>query len=355
VARIVVIGASGNVGSATVRALRADPRVDEIVGVARRLPPVHGDVDPRLSWHAADVVRDDLDVVLRGADAVIHLAWLIQPTHDESVTRAVNVDGTQRVLEAAARVGVGAVVVASSIGAYSPGPKDRRVDESWPTDGIPDSYYARHKAEVERLLDGFEAAQPHIRVVRLRPALIFQRSAASEIRRFFLGPLLPNPLMRPALIPIVPRTPRLVFQAVHADDVADAYRRAALDESARGAYNVAAEPVLDPDTLGRILHARPVPVPAALLRVAADVTWRLRLQPTSPGWLDLGRAVPLLDTTRVREELGWVPRHDAGDALLELLDGLRDAAGDRTPPLEPKAGGSGRWREVLRSRVGGRD
>jgi hypothetical protein len=64
--------------------------------------------------------------------------------------------GTETAFEAAARAGVRALVYASSIGAYAPGPKDRGVDESWPTTGIQSSFYARHKAEVERLLDRFE-------------------------------------------------------------------------------------------------------------------------------------------------------------------------------------------------------
>src|SRR5439155_24435787 len=107
------------------------------------------------------------------------------------------------------------------------------------------------------------------------------------------------------LIPVVPRHPRLVFQAVHSLDVGEAYRQAVVREAARGAYNLAAEPVLDPATLARILGARTVPVPARLLRGAAGVTWRLRPQPTSPGWVDMALGIPLMDTSRARTELGW--------------------------------------------------
>lgn len=348
--RIVVTGATGNVGSATLRALGADERVREIVGVARRPPDVER---PKVRWAAADVARDELEPILRGADVIIHLAWLIQPSRDESVTRAVNVEGTRRLVDAAAVAGAPAVIVASSVGAYSTGPKDRRVDESWPTGGTPTSFYARHKAEVERLLDDFEAAHPQVRVVRLRPALIFQRSAGSEIRRLFAGPLLPSALLRPGLLPIVPAAGRLVFQAVHADDVADAYRRAALDAGVRGAFNIAAEPILDPPMLARLLGARPVPIPTAVLRGAAALSWRLRLQPSEPGWIDLALAVPLMDTARARDVLGWQARHDAGATLLELLEGMRASAGDDLPPLDPQAGGLARVRELWTG-VGGR-
>jgi nucleoside-diphosphate-sugar epimerase len=347
--RIAVTGATGNVGTSLLRALEADPQVEEIVGIARRRPRVD---TGKVGWVEADVVRDDLVPLLRGADAVVHLAWLIQPSRDRAMTRAVNVDGSARVFRATADAGVPTLVYASSVGAYSPGPKHTRVDESWPTEGIPTSFYARDKADVERLLDRFEAEHAQVRVARLRPGLIFKREAATEIRRLFAGPFLPSPLVRPELIPIVPQLERLRFQAVHSDDVGQAYRLAAVRD-VRGAFNVAAEPVLDPAELGRLLGARPVPVPAAVLRGAAWLTWKLRLQPSPPGWLDMALAVPIMDVSRARAELRWEPRHTAGEALLELLDGMREGAGADTPPLDPDTTAPGRSREIATG-VGGR-
>src|SRR5436305_10171249 len=189
--RVVVVGATGNVGTSTVRALVEDPAVEAVVGLARRVPSARLD---GVEWRQADVRSCDLASHFRGADAVVHLAWLIQPSRDLDTTRAVNVDGSARVFEAVAAAVVPALVYASSVGAYSAGPKDRLVDESWPTSGIETSFYSRHKAAVERILDSFEAAHPEMRIVRLRPGLIFQREAASEIRRLFAGPFLPGTL-----------------------------------------------------------------------------------------------------------------------------------------------------------------
>jgi nucleoside-diphosphate-sugar epimerase len=228
---------------------------------------------------------------------------------------------------------VKSLVYASSVGAYSPGPKSRRVDETWPTTGTPTSFYARHKAEVERLLDRFEQERPETRVVRLRPGLIFKRGSAEEQRRYFLGPLFPRLLARPGSIPIVPDIPRLRFQAVHSDDVAEAYRLAVLGD-ARGAFNVAAEPVLDAPTLAEALGARVVRMPAAVVRAGMAATWRARLQPTPEGWLDMGLSVPLMDTRRAREELGWEARHTSVDAIRAVLEGMANADGEPTPPLE---------------------
>ena len=348
--RVVVVGATGNVGTSVLEALVDEPGVDSVLGLARRLPKLEL---PKVEWARAHVARDDLVPHFRGADCVVHLAWKIQPSRDGAALRATNVHGSMRVFLAAAEARVPALVYASSVGAYSPGPKDRRVAEDWPTGGIQSSFYSRHKAEVERILDRFEAEQPKTRVVRLRPGLIFKREAATGVRRLFAGPFLPSPLLHPRLLPLVPDLPRLRFQAVHSKDVGDAYRLAVVGD-VRGAFNVAAEPELDPPELARILDARRVRVPESVARAATSLSWRLRLQPTPPGWLDLALNVPLLDVTRAREELGWQPRRGADEALLELLEGIREGAGAPTPPLDPATSGPARARE-LAGGLGARD
>ena len=348
--RVVVTGASGNVGTSLLRALGGDPAVTSVLGLARRRPELEV---PKTTWATADVADDDLTGHFRGADVVVHLAWLIQPSHDPFAMWRTNVVGTERVLAAASEAGVGAVVCASSVGAYSPGPKDRQVDEAWPTHGITTSAYSRDKAYQERLLDLFERDHPGVRVVRLRPALTFKRIAASEIRRYFLGPLVPGSLARAGAVPVVPRVKRLRTQGVHTDDVAHAYRLAVVGD-ARGPFNLAADPVLDADSVAALLDARPVPVPARLLKAGAAATWRLHLQPVSPGWLDLALRSPLMDASRARIELGWSPSHSATQALQELLAGLREGAGADTPPLDPAAGGPLRLGE-FRTGVGGSD
>jgi UDP-glucose 4-epimerase len=348
--RVVVIGATGNVGTSVLDALGRAPLIEEIVGVARRTPDLEM---PKTRWVEADVAdRAALLDAFHGANAVIHLAWAIQPSRDEATLERINVEGSERVFEAAAEAEVPALVYASSVGAYGPGPKDRAVDESWPTTGIPTSFYSRHKAAVEALLDGFETRHPEVRVVRLRPALIFKGEAASEIRRLFVGPFLPSFLVHPRLIPVVPRIAGLRFQAVHSLDVGEAYRQAVVRD-VRGAFNLAADPVLDPERLSEALGARPLDVQPRVARALVDWSWKLRLQPSPPGWLDMALKVPLLDSARARTELGWQPRVDAVEALLELFEGMRHSAGMETPPLDRETGGPARLGE-LRSGVGAR-
>jgi UDP-glucose 4-epimerase len=349
--RVVVVGATGNIGTSVLRSLEKEERVESVLGLARRLP---GLTMPKVEWASADVVTDDLVPHFRGADAVVLLAWIIQPSRDLNKQWMINVEGSMRVAKAAKEAGVQALLYASSVGAYSPGPKDRRVDESWPTGGTPTSYYARHKAEVERRLDRFEQEAPEVRVVRMRPGLVFKKEAAEGIRRLFAGPFLPSPLIRTGLINAIPDIPNLRSQIIHSYDVGEAFRLAILNDEARGAFNLAAEPVLDPGEIGRILDARPVPVSAQVARAGARLSWQLRIQPVSEGWLDMAMSVPIMDTGRARRELGWNPERSADEALLELLEGLRTGAGLDTPPLSPKTGGPFRIREILTG-VGGRE
>jgi nucleoside-diphosphate-sugar epimerase len=340
--RIVVVGATGNVGTSVLASLILDPQIDSIVGIARRKPTIELD---KVDWVAADVVTDDLVPHFRGADAVIHLAWLIQPSRDRATTRAVNQEGSRRVFAATVQAEVPALVYASSVGAYSPGPKDYGVDETWPTDGIPTSFYSVDKAATERMLDSLEEAQPGLRVVRLRPGLIFKKEAGAGVRRLFAGPFLPTPLVRPGLLKVIPDIPDLRFQCVHSYDVAEAYRLAATTD-AHGAFNIATDPIVDPPMLAEMFGAKLVPLSGDAVRAFARWTWKARLQPTPEGWVDLALQTPLLDTKRAHADLGWEPRFTSQQALLDLLEGLRTNYGIDTPPLHPNAGGTLRWKEI---------
>ncbi|HYX83905.1 MAG TPA: hypothetical protein VE777_02950 [Gaiellales bacterium] len=133
-------------------------------------------------------------------------------------------------------------------------------------------------------------------------------------------------------MPFIPEVPRLRFQVVHTDDVADAYVRA-VTRDASGAFNVATDPILDPAELGRILGAAPLRVPVRMLRMLIWSSWRARLQPTSEGWLDMALSVPVMSTERICTELGWRPSRDAASTLLELMEGLRARSSLPTPAL----------------------
>ncbi len=332
--RVVITGATGNVGTALVERLAAEPQVGSVLGLCRRPPRW---TPAKTTWVEADVASDDLVEVFDGTDAVVHLAWLFQPTHRPDITWQANAIGTVRVLHAVARAKVPTFVHASSVGTYSPRRSLAPVDESWPTHGWPEAAYSREKAYVERALDHHEAAHPDRRVVRMRPAFIFQRGSGVQQRRLFLGPLFPTGLARPGRIPVVPDPGGLHLQTLHTEDAADAYARAVL-QPVSGAFNLAAEPVLDMPAIAACLRARTVRVPAAVARAGLSAAWHAHAVPASPQLFDLVLRIPMLDTGRARDVLGWTPRHDATAAIGAFLAGVHGEGGPTAPLSEETSG-----------------
>jgi nucleoside-diphosphate-sugar epimerase len=224
------------------------------------------------------------------------------------------------------------------------------VAEDWPTDSSPVAGYGREKAYVERLLDTFELAHPDMRVVRMRPAFLFTERAASEQRRIFAGPFVPNVAAR--RVPVLPWPSGLRFQALTTEDAAVAYRLA-ITRDVRGAFNLAAPPVLDGPRLAEALGARLAELPPTVVRAGLAIAWHLRLAPAEPGLFDLVLDLPQLDAGRARQELGWTPTSCGLDAVLAFVRGMARGAGGATAPLRPD-GARARMDELL-SGVGSRD
>jgi UDP-glucose 4-epimerase len=340
---IAVTGASGNLGTALLRRLTAPSAgVIEVRGLARRRPPEIAPYD-RVRWFSADLGEPGSEEVLAeyltGVDAVVHLAWALQPGRRPEDLRRVNVEGTRRVVRAAAAAGVQQFVHASSIGAYAAGAVGQRVTEDWPTTGIPSAQYSRDKSEAERVVR--EVAGRHGMALTIaRPTLVLQPEAGSEIGRYFLGPwvygaarLLPGAVARRLPLPL----PALAVAFVHADDVADALVRM-LDRRAQGPFNLAAEPLLDAPALARALGTVRVPVPARAVRTALQAAFAARLVPTEPGWVDIGTGAPALDTARARRVLGWTPAHRGDEVLAQFVAALGRGDGAPGPLLRPAGG-----------------
>ncbi|WP_051274933.1 NAD-dependent epimerase/dehydratase family protein [Cellulomonas sp. URHD0024] len=334
--RVVVVGASGNVGTAVLRRFSGDPSVTSVVAVARRIPS-HDPGPPYdvAQWVSVDVrgpsAVDQLTSAFAGADSVVHLAWAIQPSHRRGYLHEVNVTGTRNVVDACRRAGVRHLVVASSVGAYSPAPDDVPRSEGWATDGVPSSSYSVDKTEVERLLDDVS----DLSVARLRTALVFQRPAGQEIARYFLGPWAPKRALRGHL-PALPWPTGLRLQTVHASDVAAAYREAVV-RRVQGPFNIAGPGVLrGQDVADVVARGRVREVPPGAVRPLLTAAWHGRAVPVGPGWLDMALAAPLLDTTRAVRELDFRSQWSAVESLRDLVDGIGTGAGTASPPLRPR-------------------
>lgn len=337
--RIVITGASGNVGTALLRALQeADPS-HELVGVVRR-PPEADDAYAGVQWHALDLadrgVATSLRSTVEGADAVVHLAWGFQPTRNTEYLTRLGVGGTTAVLDATHEVGVPHLLHMSSVGAYAAGRYGERVDESWPATGIRTSPYSRDKAAAEAVLDDYELehGDSGVRITRMRPGFIVQRAAASGLMRYALPGWVPMRLV--PLLPLLPLDRTLCIPLIHADDVAAAFV-SAIERRAGGPFNLAADPPVDRDAVAEVLGAKAIQLPSGVLGTIVDLTWRARLQPIDRGWLDMAFSVPLLDTARARRELQWTPQWSSTDALADVIKGVAEGAHTASAPLRKRS------------------
>jgi UDP-glucose 4-epimerase len=347
--RIVVTGASGNVGTGVLRALARELPGAEVVGVCRR-PPTGGADYERVHWHAVDLSRPDaalrLIPAMRDADVVVHLALAVKPVLDDDYLYRANVRGSQAVLSAMTAAGVGQLVYASSLGIYAPGGGSTPVAEEWPDTGQDTSTYSRHKVVVERLLDEFERDHPDVAVSRFRPTVVVQREAAYLIRSLYLGPLVPRSalqMLRRRQLPVLPLPAGTALQFVHADDVGDAVVRM-IRQRARGSFNVAAD-VVDARALGELVGGRPIALRPALVRSVVSALSAARVIALTPGWYDVAFNTPVMDTTKAQRVLGWTPAHSSTQSARELIEGLADeAVGDSAatglnaaPRVNPRA------------------
>ncbi|UGU00098.1 NAD-dependent epimerase/dehydratase family protein [Mycobacterium intracellulare] len=336
--RIVITGASGNVGTALLRRLTADDSDYEIVGISRRRPP-SDDVYRSAHWHELDLADSGVELellkVFRGAACVVHLAWGFQPTRNRRYLDAVGVNGSAAVLSAAHNAKVPHLLHMSSVGTYAAGRYGQKVDETFSTAGIPSSAYSRAKSAVEHMLDGYEGHNPDgVGITRMRPGFILQRDAALGLRRYTLPAYVDRRWVR--WLPLLPLDRSLSVSIVHADDVADACVKA-IERRALGSFNLAAEPPVGRDDIAKALRARPIHVPSPLLGLLVAASWRARLQPLDRGWLDMAFSLPLLGTDRARNVLGWSPRWSSEAALADLVDGFLHTWGTQSPVLRARS------------------
>lgn len=326
---VAVTGPTGEIGHAVVAALERSREVGRILGMARR------SFDPaergwrKLSYRRGDVLdRSAVANLLDGADVVIHLAFIIVGGAKES--RAVNLDGSRNVFEAAARAGVKRLIYASSVAAYGfHGDNPQPLTEDVSARGTSTHDYSAQKAEVEMLLeetlDGGVTA-PYV----FRPCIVAGREAPLLIDSLpytQISSRLPGAVANllegvPILRPVLP-DPGIPFQLVHHDDVASAMRAAVLGRGTPGVYNLAGPGQLTVSQLASELGWYSIPIPELAVDAAAEMIGRLGFLPAQAQWIAALREPMIMDTTKARRELRWRPQHAALQTLRETITSAR--------------------------------
>ena len=319
---VAVTGPTGDLGIAIVNALERSRSVARIEGMARRAfdPDERGWKKTR--YRQGDVtdgesVRD----LVKGAHVVVHLAFAILTASD--ATRELNVAGSRRVFEEAAKAGVERICYASSVAAY--GFHDDNPDwltEEVPPRGSPEHPYSAQKAEVERVLADTLLRRRSTVAYAFRPCIVAgpgARTMLQEIPYYRLSQAMPERVGRllgsmPSLKPVIPN-PGTPFQLVHEDDVARAFVAGVRGLGEPGPYNLAGGGVLTLGDVAEALGWYSVPVPKPVVDATAEVVTRLPLVPESVAWIHAVKKPVLMKTDRARKLLRWRPRHTARATL----------------------------------------
>jgi nucleoside-diphosphate-sugar epimerase len=326
---VAVTGPTGEIGMSAVDALEAEPRVERVLGMARRPFDAASHGWTKTEYRQGDILdAESVADLVADADVVVHLAYILFGSREES--RRVNLQGTRNVFEATvAAPRARRLVYTSSVAAYGYHPDNPvPLTEDVATRGSREHYYSAQKAECEELLhevtDGAD-----LEVYTLRPCIVAGPRAtalADSMPWRALSDKLPQAVRTlaaavPGLKPVLP-DPGLPMQLVHHDDVAAAIAAATVGEGPPGAYNIAADDTLSFTDLARALGAYAVPVPHAAVVAAVRAMNALPLLPAQAEWLNAVRTPMVMDTSRAREQLGFAPRHTSRETLEQMAAAL---------------------------------
>lgn len=328
---VAVTGPTGEIGLPLTAELERSSAVGEVRGMAR------GAFDPvaegweKASYRRGDILdRGSLAALFDGVDVAVHLAFAIFGGREE--TRRVNLEGSRNVFEAAIEAGVQRLVYASSVAAYGFHPDNPQpLTEEVPARGSESFYYSAQKAELESALDVLLPGSG-VDAYVFRPCVVAGPRATMLIEQVVNGARLGDPL--PALRRVLGRLPlpRPVLpdvdapiQLVHHDDVALALTAAIAGRGEPGAYNLAGDGQVGLRDIARALGWRTVPAPGPAVGLGAAVARRFAFLSPQLEWATALRTPVVMDSSKARRELGWEPRFDAEETLIQTAVSAREA------------------------------
>jgi UDP-glucose 4-epimerase len=309
--RYLITGGSGYIGSRLTEILAARDSTERIVDLDVRPPTkpqpntdfVRGDVRDRAA------MRQLLE--RERPDALVHLAFLLNPIRDEARMYDIDVNGTQAVLEAAAEADTQQVLVTSSATAYGAFPDNPKpIAEDWPVRGQPDFSYARDKAEADRLCQIWALEHPERVMSIVRPCIVFGPNVDNYISRSWKNS---------SFMPVMDGVDE-EFQLVHEDDVVSAIV-GLLDAKAGGAFNVAGDGTLRWGESARMIGLKTREISFKTARRVYSIAWALHAPrvESPPGNLNFVRYPWLVSNDKLKAEIDWRPSADTREVFIETM------------------------------------
>lgn len=315
---LLVTGVSRDLGRRFARAAAEHPGVDRVIGVD--VVPPRGDIGG-MSFVRADIRNPVIAKVIakEDVDTVVHMSVISTPgsTGGRSMMKELNVLGTMQLLAACQKApGVRQLVVKSSTTVYGASSRDPAMfTEEMEPRRVPRSGYAKDVAEIEGYVRGFARRRPDVCVTTLRCVNV-------------LGPRVDSPIARHLRMPVVPSVlgfdPRMQF--LHESDLY-AVLAHAIRAQQPGTFNVAGDGVMLLSQVVRRLQRPALPLPGPTFGVASGVLRSTRIAESSPelrGFLTYGRGV---DTTRMRDVLGFAPAYTTARTLDDFATTLVPTGG----------------------------
>lgn len=327
---VVVTGAGGYVGRQLIEALAADRRgVARIVASDLRLPSA-GERAVGVVYVEADVRRPGLGALFRenAADLVVHLAAIVTPGPGESreVEYAVDVLGTENVVQGCLEAGVRKLVYTSSGAAYGyHADNPACLDEKDRLRGNHEFAYSDHKRLVEEMLARFREEHPELLQLVFRPGTILGTRADNQITALFEKPFVVG--VRGAPSP---------FVIIWDQDVVGAILRGIHDGGA-GVFNLAGDGTITLREMAQRLGKPYVPLPPGLVTAALWLGHALRLTRYGPEQVGFLRYRPVLSNRRLKQEFGYVPRKTTREVFEEFA-AARGLGPSPSPERQPPTG-----------------
>ena len=327
---VAVTGPTGEIGLPLMAELEGDSRIGHVKGMARRPFDPKAEGWGKVGYRRGDILdRGALAALFDGVDVAVHLAFAI--FGDREQTHRVNLEGSRNVFEVAIAAGVERLVYASSVAAYGFHPENPRpLSEEVPARGSESFYYSAQKAELERVLDDMLIGSG-VDAYVFRPCIVAGPRATMLIEKTVESARLGDPLpaLRRAVArlplpkPVLP-DPGVPIQLVHHDDVARAMAAAITGVGEPGAYNLAGKGEVSVGDVARALGWHSVPVPPPAVGLGAGLARRLSFLTPQLEWATALRTPVVMETAKARRQLGWRPRFDAVETLLQTAVSARE-------------------------------